>query len=260
VTGKETIERRRQPHAVLDLASRRLKAVKIERLLDLSARQQPMRMLEIGTGSGGIAHYFATHPDMRIEVDAVDVVDSRLIQENYRFELVSGTALPFPDQSFDVVLTNHVIEHVGDQSAQLAHLHEIRRVLRSEGVGYLAVPNRWRLVEPHYRLALLSWWPRRWRSMYLRMLRKAEFYDCEPLSSKQVEHLLRQSGFAYEGLGARALRETVELEYLPRSSVRRLFDRMPDFCITVFAPLMPTLIYRFCSTPVATPDIPSGSR
>ena len=144
MTGKETIERRRQPHAVLDLASRRLKAVKIERLLDLSARQQPMRMLEIGTGSGGIAHYFATHPDMRIEVDAVDVVDSRLIQENYRFELVSGTALPFPDQSFDVVLTNHVIEHVGDQSAQLAHLHEIRRVLRSEGVGYLAVPNRWR--------------------------------------------------------------------------------------------------------------------
>ena len=42
----------RLPHAVLDLPSRRLKALKIERLLDLSERHQPMRLLEIGTGSG----------------------------------------------------------------------------------------------------------------------------------------------------------------------------------------------------------------
>ena len=76
----------RQPHAVLDLDSRRLKAVKIERLLELASRPQPMRMLEIGTGSGGIAHYFATHPAMRIDVDAVNVVDNRLVSDAYRFQ------------------------------------------------------------------------------------------------------------------------------------------------------------------------------
>lgn len=54
----------RQPHAVLDLDSRRLKAIKIERLLDVSSRMQPMRMLEIGTGSGGIANYFRTQPEL----------------------------------------------------------------------------------------------------------------------------------------------------------------------------------------------------
>ena len=37
----------------------------------------------------------------------------------------------------------------------MKHLREIRRVLRRDGLAYLAVPNRWALVEPHYRLALL---------------------------------------------------------------------------------------------------------
>lgn len=45
----------RQPHAVLDLPSRRLKGLKIERLLHLAERRQPIRMLESGIGSGGMA-------------------------------------------------------------------------------------------------------------------------------------------------------------------------------------------------------------
>ncbi len=164
----------RQPHAVLDLPSRRFKGLKIERLLDLANRPQPIRMLEVGTGSGGIAHYFGTHPQLHCEVDAVDVHDNRLVSEGYRYHQVQDTQLPFADESFDVVLTNHVIEHVGDEQAQRAHLAELRRVLRPDGVGYLAVPNRWMLVEPHYRLAFLSWLPHAWRTPYLRAMGKGE--------------------------------------------------------------------------------------
>jgi SAM-dependent methyltransferase len=47
--------------------------------------------------------------------------------------------LPFPARSFDVVLSNHVIEHVLNQRL---HLGEIRRVLADRGVCYLATPNR----------------------------------------------------------------------------------------------------------------------
>ena len=65
-----------------------------------------------------------------------------------------------------------MIEHVGDESAQLHHLAELRRVLSKAGIGYLAVPNRWMVVEPHYRIAFLSWLPRGWRSPYLRLLGK----------------------------------------------------------------------------------------
>lgn len=234
----------RQPHAVLDLASRRLKGLKIERLLDLRSRRQPMTMLEIGTGSGGIAHYFGTHPDLRIQMHAVDVVDNRLIQYGYAFQQVVDTNLPYPANSFDVVLTNHVIEHVGDRGTQLAHLREIRRVLRDDGVGYLAVPNRWQLVEPHYKLAFLSWWPHRWRSGYLRRLRGVEFYDCEPLQLGQLERLFEETGLCHRNLCIEALRETLAIER-PDSMVRKLVNMVPDRLIGSIRRIIPTLIYRF---------------
>jgi ubiquinone/menaquinone biosynthesis C-methylase UbiE len=233
----------RQPHAVLDLPSRRLKGLKIEHLLDLHARPQPIRMLEVGTGSGGIAHYFGTNPELHCEVDAVDVHDNRLVSEGYRFMLVSDTSLPFPDQSFDVVLTNHVIEHVGDAAAQLSHLKELRRVLKPDGVGYLAVPNRWMLVEPHYRLAFLSWWPHAWRTPYLRLMRKGTNYDCEPMQMRELERMLSQAGFSFRNLCIEATRATFEIER-PRSQAARVLHRIPDAVLRPLRRIIPTLIYR----------------
>jgi len=90
------------------------------------------RMLEGGPGSGGIARYFATRPAGHV-VHAVDVIDSRLSGEGYQFTRVEGTALPFDDATFDVVLSNHVIEHVGEVDAQYRHLAEPRPVLRPVG-------------------------------------------------------------------------------------------------------------------------------
>lgn len=235
----------RRPHAVLDLESRRLKALKIETLLDLHSRNQPMRLLEVGTGSGGIAHYFGTHSQLCIEVDAVDVVDNRLISDGYRFRLVDDTNLPFDDRSFDVVLTNHVIEHVGSRAAQAHHLAEIRRVLRHDGIGYLAVPNRWQVVEPHYQLAFLSWWPPSLRSTYLRWRRGIGFYDCEPLTVPQVEELLSQAGFEFAFRSVAALRHTLALEYPKKSLLRNIGERVPDATLRTFGRLIPTLIYTF---------------
>lgn len=46
----------------------------------------------------------------------------------------------------DVILTNHVIEHVGEYESQLEHLNEIKRLLKN-GIAYLAVLNKWMLIE-----------------------------------------------------------------------------------------------------------------
>lgn len=233
----------RQPHAVLDLSSRNWKALKIERLLNLASRPQPLRMLEVGTGSGGIAHYFATHPDLRCKVTAVDVCDNRLVHDGYDYRQVDGVALPFADASFDVVLSNHVIEHVGDSNAQHRHLQELHRVMQPDGVGYLAVPNRWMLTEPHYRLKFLSWWPHAWRTPYLRLLRKGTFYDCEPLQMHQLERMLAAAGFSYRNLCIEAWRATFEIER-PNSRARRMLDATPDALLKPLRRIIPTLIYR----------------
>lgn len=233
----------RQPHAVLDLPSRRHKGRKIERLLGLAEGKGPIRLLEVGTGSGGIAHYFATHPRLACRVDAVDVVDQRQVVDGFHFTPVEGVALPFPDGAFDVVLSNHVIEHVGGPADQRAHLLELRRVLKPQGVGYLAVPNRWMLVEPHFRLPFLSWLPQAVADTYVRMAGKGSHYDCRPLRLGQLERMLADAGFSHANLCVPAWRETLEIE-CPGSLGAAVLRAIPDAALRPLKPVIPTLIYR----------------
>jgi SAM-dependent methyltransferase len=235
----------RLPHAVLDMRSRISKAVKIERLLKLNERQGRLRMLEIGTGSGGIAEYFGTHESERFFMHSIDVVDIRIAKKGYDFTLVSGTDLPFADENFDVVISNHVIEHVGNAAAQRRHLAELRRVLRNDGVGYLAVPNRWMLLEPHFKVRFLSWWPRSWRTPYLRLAsgdRKA-VYDCEPLQMPEIERMFVDAGLTSHNICIEALRETFEIER-QQSLSTKLLRYIPDALLLPMRRFIPTLIYR----------------
>lgn len=139
----------RKPHVVFE--NRFAKAKKIESIIELEKKiKSEHKLLEVGTGSGGIAFYFASHYQQ--EVFAVDISDNRQFMDGYNFQLVSDTKLPYADNFFDIVISNHVIEHVGEKQQQQEHLDEINRVLKPGGILYLAVPNRWMLIEPHYQL------------------------------------------------------------------------------------------------------------
>jgi len=237
------LEKKRQAHAVLDISSRIVKAKKIEILLQLRLSDKPLRILEVGCGSGGIAHYFAMHEQLKCDVSAVDVCDNRLVWDSYNFQKVSGVELPFSNNSFDVVITNHVIEHVGDWNQQLLHVKEIRRVLTPTGQCYLAVPNRWMLTEPHYQLKFLSWLPKNWRSTYLKLWRKGNFYDCEPFCLSELETLLKQADVTFENLSVQATKVTLELEK-PNSFINIFFRKIPNKVLSAFKPMIPTLIYK----------------
>jgi hypothetical protein len=72
----------------------------------------------------------------------------------------SGDAcdLPFPDDSFDYVFSNAVIEHVGGPVRARQMLSESRRVARRG--AFHTTPDRWFPVETHTQLPLLHWLPR----------------------------------------------------------------------------------------------------
>ncbi len=233
----------RAGHAVLDLKSREGKARKIETLLALRPSSACMRLLEIGTGSGGIAHYFATHPNLTCDVDAVDVSDVRQLRDNYRFAKVEDVRLPFEDGCFDVVISNHVIEHVGDKKAQDLHLQEIHRVLKPAGVCYLAVPCRWMLIEPHYRLPFLSWIPKPFADAYVRFSGKGDHYDCRPLTRRELESKLAAAGFKYVQHHGNALRLTYEIEQPDALLYRYLLKPLPNAVYSLMRGAFPTLIY-----------------
>lgn len=232
-------------HAVLDLPSRRLKARKILDVMRLPSERTGLRLLEVGCGSGGISNYLGTLPGSPFVVDAVDVEDNRLVHDGYRFTKVSSVLLPFPDASFDAVISNHVIEHVGDMEVQQRHLCELRRVLRSGGTGYLAVPNRWQLVEPHFRLPFLSWIPSRWRSPYVRLTRRGSHYDCRPLTRGELESLFERAGLSSENACVQALRSTLAIEGAQWTLQRYLLARVPNRLLWTLRGACPTHVYRF---------------
>ena len=193
----------------------------------------PRRRRNVWLGRGRVIFIGRSRPD---------VIDNRVVTDGFNFILVNDASLPVSDASFDIVLSNHVIEHVGERPEQMRHLREIKRVLRRHGKAYLAVPNRWMLVEPHYQLAFLSWIPRSWRTPYLRATGRGEVYDCLPLQMGELERMLAEAGLEGENVGVKAMHATFAIEK-PQSKLGSFLANMPDRCLRWLNFAIPTHIY-----------------
>jgi SAM-dependent methyltransferase len=224
-----------------DVEGRRRKAAKIIALLDRAHSLAGAKVLEIGTGTGVIPAEVAERVGPAGRVVSVDTVDTRLLRDGYDFVRVGGVRLPFAGKAFDVVISNHAIEHVGGPETQQLHLDEISRVLRPDGVGYLATPGRWALLEPHFRVPLLSWWPRAMRSRVLRATRRGSVFDVYPLSRGEMESAIRRAGLIPQDMTAGALAELARIgdTAMPRS----LVFAGPGWLVRIARPVIPTMVY-----------------
>jgi SAM-dependent methyltransferase len=228
-------------HTNLDREHRAGKARKMLRLLRGHVVLDGASVLEIGTGSGVIAETFKECVGPSGDVWAVDVVDQRLDRDAVGFRIVTGTALPFADQAFDLVVSNHVIEHVGDLERQADHVREIVRVLRPGGYLYLATPNRFAPVEPHFKLPLLSWLPDGSRSAYVRIARRGEQYDCWPLTRGRLVRLLEEGGLEATDVSREAIEALID-EERPSGAVRGL-ALASRFLYPIARPVLPSFIF-----------------
>jgi len=101
----------------------------------------------------------------------------------------NGLNLPFRDKSFDLVVSNAVIEHVGGENHQKRFVAEHDRVGQS---WIITTPNRWFPVESHTRTLLLHWLPF-WRLRqqgFTRLLSRGEFGALLPSGAGMVGRLL----------------------------------------------------------------------
>ncbi len=226
-------------HAVLDVPSRRAKAAKLIAVIERTCPLRGARLLDIGTGSGTIAADLAAAAGPDGSVTSVDVTDVRVTRDGYEFVRFDGERLPFDDAGFDVVVSNHVIEHVGDREAQRRHLREIARVLVDGGTAYVAVPHRWQLVENHYRLPLLGWLPRRAADAYMRGARRGERYDCRPLGRRELLTLLTDAGFDARDATGDLVDVTAEQR---AGAAGRALAAAPWLRVALRGPLLPTIV------------------
>jgi ubiquinone/menaquinone biosynthesis C-methylase UbiE len=113
------------------------KGKSLERLVDLTGPQKDWRVLDIATGGGHVAYVFAPHV---ARVWATDITQEMLDQvtaeagkrglANVRTTYAKAEALPFEDESFDLV-TCRIAPHHFDSIP--AFLGEVRRVLKAGG-------------------------------------------------------------------------------------------------------------------------------
>ncbi|WP_315987025.1 class I SAM-dependent methyltransferase [Actinomadura sp. HBU206391] len=175
--------------AMLDEAKRRRKAAKIIAVLahflgrdpgpegDASSVLDGLIVADIGCSAGFIADELASAGARRALGVDIDVPGLRKAAERFgervAFVCGDGTALPFPDRSMDVLVFNHIYEHVVDPDAVVREMH---RVLADDGVLYLGLGNRLGVMEPHYKLPFLSYLPPSLADRYVSMSGRADQY------------------------------------------------------------------------------------
>ena len=111
---------------------------------------RPIRLLEIACGKGQFLLDLTTalKTTAQLKLGRVAVVDLVRAPNNvldqvspapeFNQQSVDGVKLPFPDGGFDLVVCNHVLEHL----FQTEHLvRELRRVCAPDGLVEISVPN-----------------------------------------------------------------------------------------------------------------------
>ncbi len=112
-----------------------------QRVRELLETFQPIRndarVIEVGSGAHGLIFYFGTEPG--VGVDPLAVSYGRLFpmwQRSAKTVAACGESLPFPDQSFDIVLCDNVVDHA-ESPKQI--VGELARVLAPGGLLYFTV-------------------------------------------------------------------------------------------------------------------------
>ncbi len=235
----------RLPHAILVREPRLAKGRKVATIVGEHMSLNGAAVLDVGTGGGYIAEYFSRLVGDGGLVVGVDRVCQLPEDSTVEFQHVSDARLPFEDETFDLVISNHVIEHVGQRSEQLIHLEELRRVVRRDGFVYVACPNRWTPFEPHFRLPFLCWMPRAASTFFVRLFKRGSVYDCELLSRPQMRSLGRSAQLNARDVTARALILYARNEMT--GAVGRLIGVFPDWLASLAAGFwfVPSLVFLY---------------
>lgn len=123
-------------------------------------------------------------------ITAVGTEDASFLEQDYpglTFVQTDGSSLPFPDKSFDLVVSFAVIEHVGSRDQQRAFIRELCRVGRS---CFITTPNRWYPIEFHTALPLVHWLPPSWFRTIVKWLGKNFWAKEENLNLLSEQNML----------------------------------------------------------------------
>jgi SAM-dependent methyltransferase len=130
-------------------------------ILKLAAKHcpPPARLLDFGCGAGEVVDLALQAGFDSWGIDTFDDVWEQYghaagKSEGRIIHTIAGEPLPFDDQSFDIVVSNQVFEHIEDPRPVV---REVARVLRRRGLIVAMFPTREVIIEPHLRAPFVHW-------------------------------------------------------------------------------------------------------
>ena len=130
-------------------------------------------ILDFGCGAGRTVYSLLDQGYVNVVgFDVKDYLELRKPEDRHFFFIADPLSLklPFPDGSFDLILSEEVFEHVLDQIGLLRELH---RIMRPGGYSLHSIPSAYRLIEPHILVPLGGvlghrWWYKLWSLLGIR--------------------------------------------------------------------------------------------
>ena len=235
---------------MLDEDLRRMKAGKILNVIlhflgrdDLSG----LKVADVGCSAGIIARQLAVAggSTFGFDIDQPGLTKAAAsFGDTVQFALADGANLPVSDGSLDVIVFNHIYEHVVDPDAVVTELH---RVMSDRGVAYLGFANRLGVMEPHYRLPFLSYLPPALADRYVRATGRADHYH-ERLATRPTLRSLAR-GFTVWDYTFSIVREPQR--FSSGDLVRGGLSSLPSAVLRPMTPLIPTYIWMAAKADVA---------
>ena len=192
-----------QPNAQYNLAKPDTLAARVmsharrrmyERFIRSTGIQVGESLLDVGVTSDQSyehSNYVEAWYPYKDKITAVGIDDASFLERLYPglvYRRANGLELPFAVDSFDVVHSSAVLEHVGNVENQRRFVTELTRVARR--AVFLTTPNRWFPVEFHTILPLVHWLPKPWFRGLLRNTRYQFFSREENLNLLARDELL----------------------------------------------------------------------
>lgn len=197
--------------------------------------------LEVGCSTGMNTNYLA---DSLCECIGIDI-DEKAVKfgflhrkENVNFIVGDAMLLPFRKNFFDIIVCNHVYEHVPDSNVLVK---EIFRVLKPGGFCYFVAGNKFSVVEGHYKLPFLSWLPKPVANKYLQITRKGMVYYENHLSYFKLKQLVQK--FTVTDYTITIIHDPERFGAEDMIRPNSIICKIPVFIMKWLLPLIPTYIF-----------------